>query len=100
MAVYAEHVRPVLLNKQDVRSSRSAAESKAAPAPAAGSTYSPSTTISFEPNAERMEKLVFKYQWRETLCRQVVAPECAYNKGNSGNRMWQEEGFAPPPPTR
>lgn len=105
MAVYAERPRPVMLNKQDVMSGRSAAESKAAPAPAAGtgfgeSTYSPSSTVSFEPNAEPMEKLVFKYEWRETLCRKGIVRDCAYNKGNSGNRMWQEEGFAPPPPTR
>jgi hypothetical protein len=99
MAVYAERPRPVILNKEDAVSSRSA------PAPAVGtgfgeSTYSPSTTVSFEPNPEPMEKLVLKYEWHETLCRKGIARDCAGAKGNSGNRMWQEDGFAPPPPTR
>jgi hypothetical protein len=101
MAVYAERPRPVILNKEDAVSSRSAP----APAPAVGtgfgeSTYSPSTNVSFEPNAEPLEKLVLKYEWRETLCRKGIVRDCVGAKGNSGNRMWQEDGFAPPPPTR
>jgi hypothetical protein len=105
MAVYAERPRPVILNKDEVTTG-SASESRAAPAPSAGTgfgetTYSPSTTVSFEPNSEPLEKLFFKYEWRETLCRKGILRECSYDNSNNTNRMWQpNEGFVPPPPSR
>lgn len=105
MAVYAERPRPVILNKDEVAMG-SASESRVAPSPAAGtgfgeSTYSPSTTVSFEPNPEAMEKLFLKYEWRETLCRKGILRECYRDSGNSNNRLWpQNDGFVPPPPVR
>lgn len=103
MAVYAERPRPQILNKKDEGVGGSASESRAA-APAAGTgfgetTYSPSTTVAFEPNPEPMEKLFLKYEWRETLCRKGILRDCSHDSGNSGNRLWpQNDGFAPPPP--
>jgi hypothetical protein len=47
-----------------------------------------------------MEKLFFKYEWRETLCRKGILRECSHDSGNSDNRLWKEDGFAPPPPSR
>lgn len=111
MAVYAERPRPPVLYKDEEGTGMGGLlgsyESKAAPAArsarSAGtgfgeSTYSPSVKVDFDPSPEPMEKLFFKYEWRETLCRKGILPDCS--KPNNSNRMWQEDGFAPPPPVR
>ncbi len=108
MAVYAERPRPQVYNKDEgSRGLLGGVESKAPAAaapPGTGfgeNTYSPSTTVSFEPSPEPLEKIFLKYEWRETLCRKGILRECTYDKGNSGNRLWQQDdGFAPPPPSR
>ncbi|MEI6706449.1 MAG: hypothetical protein WCK96_04835 [Methylococcales bacterium] len=101
MAVYAERPRPQLYNKDEAMSG--SASRATVPSTGTGfgeSTYSPSMTVSFEPSPEPMEKLFFKYEWRETLCRKGILQECSHDSGNSGNRLWKEDGFAPPPPSR
>lgn len=110
MAVYAERPRPrPQVYRKDgggrglLGEVESSAPAAAAP-PGTGfgeNTYSPSTTVSFEPSPEPLEKIFLKYEWRETLCRKGILRECAYDKGKSSNRLWpQDEGFAPPPPAR
>ena len=105
MAVYAERPRPQILNKDEAMTG-SASESKVAPAPAAGTgfgetTYSPSTTVSFEPNPNPLEKIFLKYEWRETLCNKGILRNCSHDSGNINNRLWpQDNGFVPPPPSR
>jgi hypothetical protein len=74
-----------------------------APAPGTGfgeTNYSPSTKIEFKPTEEQMEKIVLKYEWRETLCSKGVLPECSQKNTQPNNRMWRDDnsGFAPPPP--
>ena len=117
MAVYAERPRPEIyypnkniFNRAD--EARSAAPATVAPAPGTGfgeSTYSPSVSVDFEPNSEPMEKIFLKYEWRETLCRKNILPDCRhYDDDNRNNRLWQNddrhndrndrEGFALPPP--
>jgi hypothetical protein len=101
MAVYAERPHPQISNKDEVMSG--SASRSVAPSAGTGfgeSTYSPSMTVSFEPSPEPMEKLFFKYEWRETLCRKGILRECSHDSGNSDNRLWKEDGFAPPPPSR
>lgn len=119
MAVYPERPRPeVYYNKDDVRRGAASESAKrvapaadaAAPAPGTGygeSTYSPAVSVSFEPMPEQMEKVVLKYEWRETLCRKNILPECNRNDDDPReNRLWQSddrhenEGFAAPPPSR
>lgn len=82
-----------------------AAPPAAAPAPGTGfgeANYSPSTKVEFQPASEQMEKVVLKYEWRETLCSKNILPECAPKSPQPSNRMWREDnsGFAPPPPVR
>ena len=101
MAVYAERPRPEVYNHAEIASDSAVAAKSAAPTRAAGtgfgeSTYSPSVSVAFDPSPEPMEKLFFKYEWRETLCSKGILSDCT--KPNGGNRMWQEDGFAPPPP--
>jgi hypothetical protein len=108
MAVYAERPRPQVYRKDEATGGMFGESSSRAPAAAAPpgtgfgeSTYSPSTSVSFEPNPEPMGKVFLKYEWRESLCRKGILRECAYDKSNSGNRLWQPDGgFAPPPPGR
>jgi hypothetical protein len=105
MAVYAERPRPQISSKEDAMTG-SAAESKSrSVSPSAGtgfgeSTYSPSMTVAFEPSPEPMEKLFLKYEWRDALCRKGILRDCSHDTGNNTNRLWKEEGFVPPPPSR
>jgi hypothetical protein len=57
--------------------------------------YSPSTTVAFEPESRAVEKIFLKYEWRSTLCKKGII-RCGW-KREPHNRMWEEEGFAPPP---
>jgi hypothetical protein len=60
--------------------------------------YSPVEVVEFEPERAAREKIYIKYEWRETLCRKgIIAcgePVPPYN------RMWDEDGYAVPPPGR
>lgn len=126
MAVYAERIRPGIYYNNGKLRMGSAAESHAPAAdstPGTGfgeTTYSPSIAVDFEPNPDPMEKIVLKYEWRETLCRKGILPECYYDDDDDdtdGNRSWRHNkhdgydrhdrhnrydndnsGFAPPPP--
>lgn len=103
------------LPSMEAPSSKSAAGSGAAPAPraeqqaprdaedgrAAGTgygpeSYSPSYTVSFEPERTPLEKTLIKYEWRETLVRLGVLPR---RPEPPRNRLW-DQGYAPPPPRR
>jgi len=55
--------------------------------------YSPSITVAFEPEVSPRERVLVKYEWRETLVRLGLlrSPDAP------GNRLW-DPGFAPPPP--
>lgn len=123
MAVYPERPHPdVYYNKDEMARRGAASESTrvapsadaAAPAPGTGygeHSYSPAVSVAFEPMSEQMEKVVLKYEWRETLCRKAILPECNRNEDDRHeNRLWQPDnkqdeqhensGFAAPPPSR
>jgi hypothetical protein len=61
--------------------------------------YSPSRQVSFDPEARAVESILIKYEWRATLCRTNVI-HCGTTYGHSRNRLWDDYGFAPPPPVR
>jgi hypothetical protein len=82
------------------KTARSAAPSARAEEKSAGTgygreEYSPSTTVAFEPESHPLEKIFLKYEWRSTLCKKGII-RCG-GKREPHNRMWDEEGFAPPP---
>jgi hypothetical protein len=61
--------------------------------------HSPSRQVSFEPERKAVETILVKYEWRETLCRMNVI-HCGQAYGHTRNRLWDNYGFAPPPPVR
>jgi len=63
-----------------------------------GDDYSPSRLVAFEPESQAIETILIKYEWRSTLCRMGVTP-CGIPEPPE-NRLWEEEGYAPPPPWR
>ena len=82
------------------KGARSAAPSARAEEKSAGSgygreEYSPSTVVAFEPESHALEKIFLKYEWRSTLCKKGII-RCGW-KREPRNRMWEEDGFAPPP---
>ena len=56
--------------------------------------YSPVITVQFEPERSPVQKTLVKYEWREVLCRKGILPCCR----EVGNRLWDEDGYAPYPP--
>lgn len=61
--------------------------------------YSPSYRVSFDPENRAAESILIKYEWRKTLCKLKVIDCCRFDK-YSHNRIWDNEGYAPPPPCR
>lgn len=57
--------------------------------------YSPSRLVAFEPESRAVEKIFLKYEWRSTLCRKGIINCC--RKPDPRNRLWDNDGFAPPP---
>lgn len=111
MAAYPERPRPLPMpapmmapRVEEHRADAAAAAPAPRAAPGTGygeSTYSPSHSVEFEPQANALEKVFLKYEWRDTLCTKHVLPECRTAGGGHGNRMWPDNGgFAPPPPHR
>ncbi|HEY6839039.1 MAG TPA: hypothetical protein VI389_09875 [Geobacteraceae bacterium] len=58
--------------------------------------YSPSYVVAFEAEEHAVERIFIKYEWRSTLTRLGIIP--AYRPER--NRLWDNGGFAPPPPGR
>jgi hypothetical protein len=61
--------------------------------------YSPSRQVSFDPERKAVETILVKYEWRATLCSKRVI-HCGTTYGHTPNRLWDDNGFAPPPPVR
>jgi hypothetical protein len=59
--------------------------------------YSPSRIVAFEPEKRALETIYLKYEWRQTLCKMGVI-ECAKPSRRPPNRLWDNGGYAPPPP--
>ncbi len=61
--------------------------------------YSPVETVAFEAERRAVETIHFKYEWRSTLCRLGIV-SCERPPRRPPNRLWDNGGFAPPPPGR
>jgi hypothetical protein len=61
--------------------------------------YSPVETVAFEAEKRAVETIHFKYEWRATLCRLGVV-SCDRPPCHPPNRLWDNGGYAPPPPGR
>ncbi|HSB06420.1 MAG TPA: hypothetical protein VLK23_14645 [Thermodesulfobacteriota bacterium] len=56
--------------------------------------YSPVIRVAFEPEPNPIQKILVKYEWREVLCRKEIL-NCLQEPGN---RLWDEDAYAPYPP--
>ncbi|HON60003.1 MAG TPA: hypothetical protein P5040_01045 [Smithella sp.] len=61
--------------------------------------YSPSYQVAFNPEKKKAESILIKYEWRKTLCDLKII-NCCEPPRYSHNRIWDNDGFAPPPPCR
>ena len=59
--------------------------------------YSPSHIVAFEPERRAAETIYLKYEWRSTLCKLGVIA-CARPYHRPHNRLWDNDGYALPPP--
>jgi hypothetical protein len=60
--------------------------------------YAPATVVEFEAEKRPVDRIYIKYEWRSTLCRKGIIGNC--RPGPQRNRLWDNDGFAPPPPGR
>lgn len=60
--------------------------------------YSPVETVAFDPESRATETIHIKYEWRRTLCRLGIT-RCEAPLPPA-NRLWDNGGYAPPPPGR
>ena len=56
--------------------------------------YAPVVHVAFEPMAVAVQKTLYKYEWREVLCKKGLI-SCGPERGN---RLWDETSYAPYPP--
>jgi hypothetical protein len=61
--------------------------------------YSPSHTVEFDPESRSVENIFIKYEWRSTLCKNGII-NCGRPQPKPYNRLWDNGGYAPPPPGR
>jgi hypothetical protein len=61
--------------------------------------YSPSYRVQFEPEKRALESILIKYEWHKTLCNMNII-SCGRTYEHSYNRLWGNDGYAPPPPCR
>ncbi len=109
MAVFREKERPQPLwdKKKEDRPAPAAPSTSQAPKSAdralAGESagtgfgdarYSPVITVQFEPERDPIQKTLVKYEWHDVLCAKGIIP-CGRE---SGNRLWDDPGYAPYPP--
>jgi len=59
--------------------------------------YSPSYRVDFNPEANAMESILIKYEWHKTLCKMNII-HCGRIHEPAYNRLWENDGYAPPPP--
>ncbi|MEN6319457.1 MAG: hypothetical protein ABFD82_11970 [Syntrophaceae bacterium] len=112
VAVYPEKRRyqppPDLSYSFPEKRSKDSIKGKAAPSPRAEASenagtgfgreeYSPSRRVHFDPENVAVESILIKYEWRNTLCRKRII-DCGRTYGDSSNRLWDNDGYAPYPP--
>jgi len=60
--------------------------------------HSLARVVAFDPESAAAEKVLLKYEWRSTLCRQGIV-RCETSRPPR-NRLWDDGEFAPLPPGR
>jgi hypothetical protein len=105
VAVYPEVRRqdPADLSRSSMGSARRDAPAAKSESESAGTGFgrqehSPARVVAFEPESVAAEKVLLKYEWRSTLCQQGIL-RCGAPRP-ARNRLWDDDGFAPPPPGR
>jgi hypothetical protein len=108
VAVYQEKEQPRLQYERERRADRPAvppaersAQGKSGMArdesPGTGfgrEQYSPTIEVAFAPQSTPLQKTLFKYEWREVLCKRGIL-NC---RREARNRLWDEDVYAPFPP--
>lgn len=61
--------------------------------------YSPTYTVEFEAEKRPVHTAYIKYEWHSNLCRLGVI-DCNAKPRQPHNRLWDNNGYAPPPPGR
>jgi hypothetical protein len=61
--------------------------------------YSPTRVVAFEAEGRPVERVYIKYEWHSTLSRLGIIPPDQPVRPLP-NRLWDNGGFAPPPPRR
>lgn len=61
--------------------------------------YAPTRIVSFDAEQSALERIYIKYEWRSTLSRLGIIPRDKPHR-QPPNRLWDNDGFAPPPPGR
>jgi hypothetical protein len=61
--------------------------------------YAPTRIVSFDAEQSALERIYIKYEWRSTLSRLGIIPKEKPHR-QPRNRLWDNDGFAPPPPGR
>jgi hypothetical protein len=105
VAVYPEVRRqdPADLSRSSMGAERRDAPSAKSVGESAGTGFgrqerSPARLVAFDPENAAAEKVLLKYEWRSTLCRQGIV-RCETSRPPR-NRLWDDGEFAPPPPGR
>ncbi|MBI4698714.1 MAG: hypothetical protein HY758_07370 [Nitrospirae bacterium] len=109
VAVFREKDRPIV-NERQMRKGKvpmpgarsypfAESESKKNESGAAGTgfgheQYSPTIKVKFEPESDPFQKILVKYEWRETLCSNGIL-KC---RTEERNRLWDGDEYAPYPP--
>ncbi len=129
VAVYAEQAQEIIISEDSDRLTPLVEQAQAAmaqdrPAPPAGTGYGERASSQsqqqqqaagtgygehersiskrvndFTPETQAMEKHFYKYEWYESLCQKRVI-DCQPEQSSRENRMWDDNGYAPPPPRR
>ncbi len=107
VAVFREKPRPRPLLRQQGKApaaapeatgpGRAASEAKVEDRAGTGfgdALHAPVVLVEFEPEQRAFRKTLVRYEWREALCRKGVL-RCGQGPGN---RLWDDEGYAPYPP--
>ena len=108
VAVFREKERPKPLYEQkrlekspsapsaesSLRAKSGAVQDDAAGTGFGDSQYSPTIKVAFEPEPNPVQKVLVKYEWREVLCSKGIL-SCGQVMGN---RLWDEDEYAPYPP--
>jgi hypothetical protein len=65
------------------------------------SEWSPSRQVEFDAEGKAFARYFLKYEWRSTLCEKgIIRCHRDDRTRRPGNRLWNDDGFAAPPPGR